>query len=284
MTTTGDATPARWVENAATTSRFASLQLGETWRHRELAYFFALRDIKVRYKQALLGAAWALLQPLAGAAAFTLVFHNLADIDVQGRSYFGFALTGYVAWAYFSAALLAGMNSLLFNSDLLTKVSFPRLLLPVAAILPPLVDLLVGAVVALVVALALGDGFGPVGFLVGLPLGLALLVAAVLGPALLLSATIARYRDVGAIATFGLQFVLFASPVAYPSELVPDQWRDVYYLNPVAGALGLIRGALTNADLPSAGHLVLSAAVALVLCALGLAHFQASARHVADVI
>lgn len=274
-----------WVVNAAPTRRWPSLRPGELWRHRELIGFFALRDLKVRYKQAFLGAAWAGLQPLVGALAFTVLFNRLADVDVgDGRSYFAFALVGFIVWTYVSSSMSNGSSSLLYNADLLTKVSFPKIVAPVAALLPPLLDLGVGAVLALGAALVAGDGFSPVGFVVGLPLGLALLVAASAGPTLFMSAVIVKYRDAAVLVAFGLQVLLFLSPVAYPPELAPARWRPVLYLNPVAGALGLLRAALTGAPLPGVGPLATSCAVAAVALVVGLHRFRANERELADII
>jgi ABC-2 type transport system permease protein/lipopolysaccharide transport system permease protein len=281
----GPAAPDRvWVENAAPSGRWPRLQLFQLWTHRELIYFFALRDVKVRYKQAFLGAAWAVLQPLVGALAFTLLFHGLADVDVGTDSYFAFALVGFVAWTYFSVALNSGTNSLLWNAELLKKVSLPRLALPVAAILPALIDLAVGAVLAIIITTIWGGGVSPVGLLVGLPAGAVLLVIATAGPVLILSALIVRYRDVSVVVGFGLQLFLFVSPVGYPPELVPDPWYTIQYLNPVAGALALLRWGLTGTPAPDAGLIALSAATAVGGLVTGLYYFRANERQFVDII
>jgi ABC-type polysaccharide/polyol phosphate export permease len=281
---TGPAAIDEWVVNAATSTRWPKLQLGQLWRHRELIQFFALRDLKVRYKQAMLGVAWAGLQPLLGALTFTILFNRLAKVDVGDRSYFAFALVGFGVWTYFSSTLSSGTGSLLYNSQLLTKVSFPRIVAPASTFLPGLIDLSVALCVAVLVSRISGDPFSPVGLVVGLPLGLALLVLSAAGPVLLLSALVVKYRDAQALVSFGLQFVLFASPVAYPPELVPGGWRTLLYANPLTGALGLLRAALTGADLPSAPLLLLSTSVAIVGTLFGLAHFRRSEREFADII
>lgn len=272
-----------WVVNAAPTTRWPALRLGQIWDHRELLWFFAVRDVKVRYKQALLGVAWAGLQPLIGALTFTVLFHELADIELDDGSYFAFALAGYSAWTYFATSVAAGTNTLLYNAELLTKVAFPRIVAPLSSLLPGLIDLAVGATLALGVAIAGGDGVTPGGLLLVLP-GLALLLVTAAGPVLVLSATVVRYRDVSVVVTFGLQLLLFASPVAYPPELVPGSWRTVLYLNPVSGSLGLLRAALVGSDLPSAAQLGCSAAVAVALLVAGLAHFRRNEREFADII
>ena len=273
-----------WVVNTAPTGRWPALLLDQFWTHRELIYFFALRDLKVRYKQAFLGIAWAGIQPLIGALTFTILFNRLADVDIEGHSYFAFALLGFGVWTYYSTTLQSGTGSLLHNAELLTKVSFPKIVAPTAAMLPGFIDLSVAMTLATVLALASGDGFAGVNLLIGLPLGLAMLVLAVGGPVLFLSASLVKYRDASTLVTFALQLLLFASPVAYPPEFVPDGWRTVLYLNPLAGALGLLRAALVGTDLPNAGHLLLSGVVAIVGFLLGLLHFRRSEREFADII
>lgn len=281
----GSSSPAaEWVVNEAPTGRRPRLMLGQLWHHRELLFFFAERDVKVRYKQAFLGVAWVGLQPLLGALTFTILFNRLADVDVSGRSYFAFALAGFVGWNYFSSALSAGTGSLLYNSDLLTKVAFPKILTLVATLLPGLIDLSIGVVLALGISVASGDGFSPVQFIFGLPIGVLLIVITVAGPALFFGALVVRYRDAAVVVTFMLQFLLFASPIAYPPELVPQGWRTVLYLNPVSGAVGLLRGALTNADLPTAPQLLISGSMALLLLLVGLTFFRSNERQFADII
>ncbi len=283
MTATADVDGA-WTVNAARDNRWPRLQLSQPWVHRELIFFFALRDVKVRYKQAYLGAAWAALQPLAGAVAFTLLFNELAGVEVEDESYFVFALVGFVVWAYFSTAVNNGTNILLYNSELLTKVALPRIALPVSALVPGLIDLAVGVVIALVAAVIWGGGTNIVTLVVALPLGTALLILSALGPALYFSACVVRYRDVATIVGFGLQLFLFVSPVAYPPELVPDRWQTLQYVNPLAGALALYRAALGGSELPAIGLLLLSAVSALVIALLALLYFRTREQEFVDII
>lgn len=274
-----------WTENAAPTQRLPRLRLAELWTNRELIYFFALRDVKVRYKQALLGAGWAVLQPLAGALAFTLVFHRLANLDVEGgQSYFVFALIGFVAWSYFSTAVNTGTASLLVNGEILTKVAFPKIVAPVATLLPGLLDLAVGTLLAVVVSLVWGSGLSAAGMLFGLPLGVLLIVLGAAGPVLLLSATIVKYRDISIVVSFGLQLMLFASPVAYPPETVPESWRVVQYLNPVAGGLSLMRWGLAGSDPASLGLIAVSFSVGIAMLAVGMAQFRRNESTIVDII
>lgn len=270
--------------NSAPSGRWPALQPGQLWTHRELIFFFALRDLRVRYKQAFLGVAWAGIQPLLGALAFTIVFNRLADVDIDGRSYFAFALLGFGVWSYFSSTLRNGTGSLVANADLLTKVAFPRIVAPTSALFPELVDLAVAAVLATIVGVASGGGMSVVHVAIGLPLGFCLLVVSAAGPVYFLSATLVKYRDAAALVSFGLQFLLFASPVAYPPDLVPSAWRPVLYLNPLSGALGLLRAALVNTPFPPTSSLLVSGAVAVALLLVGLLHFRHSEREFADII
>jgi ABC-type polysaccharide/polyol phosphate export permease len=273
-----------WVVNTAPTGRWQKLHLRQIWTNRELIYFFALRDLRVRYKQAFFGVAWAGIQPLIGAVTFTILFNRLGTVEISGPSYFAFAMVGFAAWTYFSASLNAGAGSLLANSALITKVALPRIVPPTAALLPALLDLGVALLIAAGVAVAAGGGLGPWGILVCLPAGLFLLILAVSGPAYFLSAVVVKYRDARALLSFGLLFLLFASPVAYPPEFIPSEWQTIVYLNPLAGALALLRFALVDTDLPPLTSLLLSAGSASIGFVLGLLHFRRSEREFADVI
>jgi ABC-type polysaccharide/polyol phosphate export permease len=273
-----------WVVNAAPTGWWVPLRPAEVWRHRELVWFFAVRDVKVRYKQAVLGVAWALIQPVVGAITFTILFNNFADVEVDAPSYFAFALIGSGAWTYFAGTMQSGTSSLLANADLLTKVSFPRIVAPAASFLPGFIDLAVAAILATVVAVARGARPSAVAVVVGLPLGVALLLVGLAGPVLFLGSAVVKYRDVIAIVSFGVQLLLFVSPIAYPPELVPSGWRTVMYVNPLAGALGALRWALVDTPAPTAGQLALSAAAAVIMAFVGLAYFRHTEREFADVI
>ena len=218
-----DGPPARpWVTNAASTSRWPSLGVGQLWTHREL---------RVLLRPAGPGTALQAGVPRRGVGwhpapdrrpDVTILFNRLADVEIDGPSYFAFALLGSGVWSYFSSTLQAGTNSLLSNSELLEpKVAFPRIVAPTATFLPGLIDLAVAAVLAFIVALAAGGGVAPLGLLLGLPGGLVLLVLAVAGPVYLLSAAVVKYRDVSTLVGFGVQLMLFATPIAFPPDLVP---------------------------------------------------------------
>jgi ABC-type polysaccharide/polyol phosphate export permease len=275
---------AEWVVNGSGRRSRFDLQLSQFWTHRELAYFFADRDVRVRYKQAVLGAAWAVLQPLIAALTFTVVFNRVAGVEVEGSSYFAFAIVGAITWTYFGTALNSGTSSLLFNGELLTKVSFPRLILPVAAVLPGLIDLTIGLTVAIIASLVTGGSLSLLGIFVAVPAGVLLLVVGVIGPVLFLSAKVVKFRDVLVLVGFGLQVMLFLTPIAYPPSAIPGVWQTVAYINPVAGAVGLLRTGIIGSDAPAMGQLGLSTFVSVVVFVLALVSFRAHEREFADII
>ena len=251
------------------------------WGSRELVALLAARDLRVLYKQTSLGIIWVVLQPIASVAIFTLVFERLAGISSQGVPYPLFALLGLIVWTYFSTAIVRASGVFTNNPDLVTKVSFNRLAAPAAAVLPPLVDLAV--CMGLVGLLFVYYGVVPTWRVVAVPLWLGLLVLAVLGPALWLSALNVRYRDVQQTLGPSMQIWLFASPVAYPSTLLSDRWELLYSLNPMSGILGLARWSLLGTPWPGWPLAVSLGTVALVL-ACGLTYFRRAERYLADVI
>jgi lipopolysaccharide transport system permease protein len=208
------------------------LNLMELWAYRELLYFFTWRDVKVRYKQTVLGVLWAILQPVLAMLVFTVFFGNLANIPSNGVPYPAFSYAGLLPWTYFATALAAASDSLVVGSNLLTKVYFPRVLMPLASTLSGLLDLAIAFVV--LVGLALLYGIHPTASIVWLPAFVALALAAALGVGLWLSALNVKYRDVRYAVPFMIQVWLFATPVAYPSTLVPARWRAIFGLNPMA--------------------------------------------------
>jgi ABC-type polysaccharide/polyol phosphate export permease len=270
----------RWVENRPG-GRRGRIDLRALWSARELVYFLALRDLKARYKQAAFGLGWAILQPLAGAAVFAFVFGGLAGVSGDGMPYPVFALTGFVAWNYFSQALGAATNSLVLNTSMITKVYFPRIAAPVAAILPPLVNLGVGLVLIAVAMVAYG--VAPTAALAALPLCVAFAMLAALGPGLILATLHVAYRDVAVVIGFLTQLWLLASPIAYSSALVSDGWRWVYSLNPMVGVIDLFRWSVAGGPWPGP-YLLASVASTIVLVVVGIVYFAGSERRFADVI
>ena len=276
---TKDGSPG-WVENdAVRRARGSAWQ--EMWRGRELITFFALRDVKVRYKQAALGVAWVLLQPIAAVAAFTLVFDQIAGISSQGLPYPVFALAGFVTWTYFASTVSRASTILVGDSSLITKVYFPRLTAPVAALFPPLLDLTICLVL---VGLAMVYfGLAPTLAVLALPVWLLLLVATALGVSLWLSALNVRYRDVQYAVAPLLQLWLFLSPVSYPSTVLTG-WREVAFaLNPMTGVIELGRWSLLGTPWPG-WTVAVSTAVGATTLASGLAYFRRVERSFADVI
>ena len=271
---------AGWVENRPRTG-LLRLDLRELWAYRELAGFMALRDVRVRYKQAVLGIGWAVFQPLAGVVVFTIVFQRLADVQSDGLPYPIFAFAGLLAWNYTSGAVIKATQSLVSNAGLVTKVYFPRLLIPLAAVLPGLLDLAVSLPVLLVLYPVYG--VRPGWALLTLPLWVASAVLVALAVGLLLAALNVRYRDVNQAISLLVQLWLFLSPVAYPTSTVPEAWQPVYALNPMVGVIDGFRWCLLAGPAPGPWSL-LSAAVTLVLLGVALVYFQRTERRFADVI
>ena len=264
------------------THGWRSVNLRELWRHRDLIYYLAWRDVKVRYKQTALGVAWALLQPLAAMAVFAVFLGKLAGMPSDGVPYPLFAYAGVLPWTYFAAAVANGSTCLVANTALISKVYFPRLVIPVAAVAPALVDLAVGCG-TLVVLLAI-YGVTPGASLAWLPLFLLLTVAAALGVAVWTAALDVQFRDVRYAVPFLMQVWLFATPVVYPSSVVPASLRPFYGLNPVAGLIDGWRWALLGRTAPSWGMISVSAAMTAALLVTGLYFFRRTERTFADVI
>ncbi|MDQ1483623.1 MAG: type transport system permease protein, partial [Actinomycetota bacterium] len=238
---------AEWHENAADLAR-GTAAWAALWRSRDLVGYFALRDLRVRYKQAVLGVLWVLLQPIASVVIFSLVFGRLANINSQGVPYPLFALLGMVVWTYFSSATTRGSEVFASSPELVTKVSFPRLAAPAAAMLPPLVDLVVS--MALVAILFVYYDVVPTWRLALSPVWIMLLVLTAFAPSLWLSALNVRYRDVRQAVGPAMQIWLFASPVAYPSTLLSPTGELLYALNPMAGVIGLARWSVLGTPWP----------------------------------
>jgi len=261
---------------------WAPLDVREYVGAHELLYFLVLRNLKLRYKQTLLGATWAVLQPLLTMAVFTVIFGRLARLSSDGLPYEVFALAALVPWTYFANALAQAGNSLVDQHQLLTKVYFPRLLLPLAAVLAGLVDLSISCVMLLVVLA--GFGIEPSLRLLGAPAFALLATAAAFAPGLWLAAFNVRYRDVRYVIPFLVQIWLFATPVAYSGSLVPERWRAVYGLNPMVGVVDGFRWMIAPAaPFPAAELASGLVAVALVLLA-GLFVFRRMEQSFADVV
>jgi lipopolysaccharide transport system permease protein len=270
-----------WVENRPPSRGLPRIDAAELWRHRELALVLALKDLRVRYKQTFLGVAWAVLQPLVAVLIFTVVFGHLARLPTEGLPYPVFVYGGLAVWLYVSGAVTAAAQSLVDNRDLVTKVYFPRLLAPVAAMLPGLVDLLPSLAIIGVFLAVYGVAPGPA--LVLLPLWIVAAAATALAVGLWLAALNVKYRDVRYALPFLLQVWLFGSPVVYATSLVRGDWRYVFALNPMVTLADGFRWSLANGPRPGAEAAV-SLAVVVVLLLGGLVYFRRVEQYFADVV
>src|SRR6266700_3159151 len=258
------------------------LDLREVWSDRELLYFFVWRDIKIRYKQTAIGVAWAVLQPLLTMLVFSLFFGKLAKIPSEGLPYPVFYYSALLSWTYFATSLQNATNTIVEQQRVITKVYFPRLVLPLAAVLSGLLDFAVSFVVFLAMMLYYRIAPGPA--ILMLPAFVSLAVLAALGVGLWLSAVNAIYRDVRYVLPFLVQFWMFASPVAYPSSLVPAKWRGLYGLNPMTGVIEGFRWALTGHGDPPSILLAASSAAVVLLVLSGLLYYHAMEGTIADVV
>ncbi|NNJ09097.1 ABC transporter permease [Chloroflexales bacterium ZM16-3] len=257
------------------------LSLKNLWAYRELLYFFIWRDVKVRYKQTILGAAWAIIQPVMAMVVFTIFFGGLAKISSEGLPYPIFNYTGLLPWQYFSLALTSTSNSLVASAGLVRKVYFPRIMVPLATTIAGLVDFAVAFVV--LIGLMVFYQIVPTLSILLLPLFLLLAVVTAGGVGLWLSALNVQYRDVRHAAPFLVQFWLFATPVVYPSSLLPEPWRTIFGLNPMVGVVEGFRWALLGTNPPTA-MIALSTIIALIVFFSGVVYFQRVESKFADVI
>jgi len=259
-----------------------ALDLPELWAFRDLIYFFVWRDIKVRYKQTVIGAAWAVLQPVLTMLVFSLFFGKLAKIPSQGLPYPIFYYSALLPWMYFATAMQGATNIVVDNQRVITKIYFPRVVLPIASVLSGLLDFAISFGVFLIMMAYYG--IVPAASVIWLPFFLLLAVLTALGVGLWLSALNALYRDVRYVVPFLVQFWMFASPVVYPSSLVPAKWRWLYGLNPMAGVIEGFRWALTGHGQPPGILLAASSAAVLLLVVSGLVYYHAVEGTMADVV
>jgi lipopolysaccharide transport system permease protein len=276
---------ARPLVRIAPPSGWWAVPFREIWDYRELLYFLVWRDIKVRYKQTAIGVAWAVLQPVLTMAIFWLFLGKLAHLPSDGLPYPVFYFAGLVPWTYFATSLNYSTNTVVTHQSLLTKVYFPRLVLPISAVLSGLVDFSIGFVLLLVVTL--GYHIVPGISLLWLPLLLLLAICTALGVGLWLSALNALYRDVRYVMSFLVQFWMFASPVMYPSSLVTKHypgWAWLYGLNPMAGVVDGFRWALTGQVRPPGVLVLVSATMVAVVLAGGLMFFHRMEGTMADLV
>ena len=257
-------------------------KLRELWEFRELLYFFAWRDIKVRYKQTVMGVLWAIIQPFLTMVIFSLFFGQFAKVPSDGLPYPIFSYTALVPWTFFANALAQASNSLVANANMIKKIYFPRLALPIATVLAGVIDFALSFVVLL--GIMFYYGLTPTINILWLPLFLLLALVTSLGVSLWLSALNVQFRDVRYTIPFLTQVWLFMTPIAYPSSSIPESWRIVYGLNPMVGVVDGFRWALLGTDTLSGNVIIASALVALTLFISGAFYFRRMEQSFADVL
>src|SRR5229473_1659389 len=259
-----------------------SLHVSELWKHREVLYFLIWRDIKVRYKQTALGAAWAIIQPLLTMVTFSIFFGRLAKVPSDGLPYALFSYSALVPWVFFATGLTQASNSLVSSANLITKVYFPRLLVPMAAVFAGLLDLTIsGATLLLMMAYY---HHGSTVHVVWVPALLVLALTTSLGVSFWFSALNVKYRDIRHVLPFVVQLWMFATPIAYPSSLVPARFRAIYALNPMAGVIEGFRWALLGVNTAPGLMLVVSSIIAVLVLVSGAYFFRRMETTFADVV
>jgi lipopolysaccharide transport system permease protein len=280
--TTSDPTPATPVFEITPPRRGVDLDLAALWEYRHLLYFLTWRDVKVRYKQTLLGASWAILQPLLATVVFTVFFGHVAHLGSEGAPYMLFAFVALLAWTYVSTGFNNAAASLVSGSQMITKIYFPRLALPISAVFGGAVDFACAAI--LLVPLMGAYGVAPTIRLLALPLFFVLGTCIAFGVGFLFAALNVRFRDVRYIVPFLTQLWLFATPVVYSAHSLHDPWRTLYGLNPMVGVVNGFRWSVLSAGAPPDRSTALSAVAALAALAIGLVYFRKTEDSFADVI
>ena len=265
------------------TSGLAALNLKDLWNYRELVVFMIWRDIKVRYKQTLLGALWAVIQPVMTMLVFNFLFNNVAKVSSDGIPYPIFSFTALLPWGLFTTALNTASRSLTSNHNMITKTYFPRLVLPMASVLGGLVDFAI-ALVILVGMMVYFKVVPTLSALWAVPVFMLLSIITALGIALWLSAINVKYRDVGYALPFLTQFWLFITPVAYSSKVISEKWQLVYALNPMAGVVNGFRWALLGSGNPPDTLVAISSVISIIILLSGLVYFRNMERTFADTI
>lgn len=258
------------------------LGVKELWAYRQLLLFFVWRDIKVRYKQTAIGGVWAILQPFAAMILFTVFFGNVLELSTEGLPGPVFYYSSLLPWTYFSIAVVNASNSVVGNQNLIHKTYFPRLLLPMSAALPGLLDFLVAFSFLVVLMLIYGVGFGLQMLAVPLFMFLALLVVLALG--IWLAILNARFRDVKFVVPFMVQLLFFASPIVYSAKEIPDRWLWLYSLNPFVGIIEGFRWSVTGNGDPPQTSILISVCMVVVVLVLGLFYFRREEATLADIV
>jgi lipopolysaccharide transport system permease protein len=261
---------------------WGGLNLGDLWKYRELIYFLTWRDVKVRYKQTFLGAAWAILQPFLSMVVFTIFFGGLLRVSSGDLPYPVFSYTAMLPWGLFSKALTDAGRSLVINRNMITKVYFPRLVVPISSVLGGVVDFLIAFVV--LVGMMVYFKVSPTAAVWTLPFFLLLALVTALGVGLWLSALNVIYRDVGYVLPFLTQFWFYITPIVYSSSEIPERWRLVYALNPMVGVVEGFRWALLGSGTAPGPVVAVSAAIAVVILVTGMFYFRRMERTFADMV
>ena len=258
------------------------LTIRDLWQYRDMLLYLVLRDIKARYTQSVLGIGWAVLQPLFLMIVFTVIFGKLVKINTNGMDYAVFSYTALVPWAYFSNSLMLTTGSLIQNSNLLSKVFFPRLVLPMSTVLSTLVDFFIAFI--LVIVLMIWYQVSPTIWVLFLPVLLLLMLVLSVSLGSLFAALAIQYRDVRHGITFLVQGMMYASPVVYPVRIIPDKYRLIYGLNPMAGVIEGFRSALLGSTPMPWDLIIVGTFVTLVVAVIGLTYFKFTERIFADVM
>jgi lipopolysaccharide transport system permease protein len=261
--------------------RWPGLDMSELWAYRELFYFMVWRDLKIRYQQTVLGVSWAIIQPVVSVLIFTIIFGRLAKVPSDGLPYPLFALAAMIPWLFFSTAYSNASMSLIGHANMLSKIYFPRLIIPMTPVLVGLVDFAISALLLVVGMLVFRVGPSPWA-LVLVPFLLLVLLATTAGIGSLLAAVNLEFRDVKHVVPFMTQIWMYASPIAYPMSLVPPQWQPLYALNPLAGVIEGLRASLFDLPIPWMSILISSLSAA-TLFAFGLLHFRRTEPRFADI-
>jgi lipopolysaccharide transport system permease protein len=258
------------------------LDLRTLWHYRDLLYLMVWREIRVRYKQTAIGAGWAVFQPLMTMVVFSIIFGRFAKLPSDGVPYPVFALAALLPWTYFNQAITRGGIGLVTHANLLTKVYFPRLIIPLAAVLAPMIDFLIAFVI--LVVFMLWYGIAPTWGVVVLPVFVMVAMLTALGTSLWLAPMNVRYRDVGQAIPLLMQLWMYGSPVAYSVSMIPEKWRPLYSLNPMVGVIEGFRWALLGKQSPDFAVITLSAAAVVVFVFGGIVYFKTMERTFADVV
>ena len=262
---------------------WVGLRLHDLWAYRELIYFLTWRDIKVRYKQSVLGILWAILKPFMAMVVFTIFFGNFAKIPSDGIPYPIFSYTATLPWELFATALSVASRSMVANSNMISKIYFPRMIVPLASVMSSVVDFFIGFII--LIGMMIYYGFTPTLATLWLPLLILLALITALGVGFWTSALMVRYRDMGYIMPFISNLWMYLTPVVYSSTMIPEKWRLIYFLNPMTGVVEGFRYALLgSARSGSVGMILLSAVIAIIILITGMFYFRRMEKQFADMI